>query len=86
MTSFSLRAGEPFFTTGRLAFGNSLPDGTRQIVLTGEAGTRYLIEKRIVPNNWVPFRTLTNTTGTATFSDTNQNSQAVQFYRARILD
>ena len=55
-------------------------------MLTGEAGTRYLIEKRIVPNNWVPFRTLTNTTGSTTFSDTNQNNQAVQFYRARILD
>ena len=86
MNSFSLRAGEPLFSTGRLAMGNALPDGTHSIVLTGEPKARYLIEKRQGENTWVPFLTLTNLTGTSTFSDPAQNQQSLQFYRARILD
>jgi hypothetical protein len=86
MKSFSLRAGEPLFTTGRLSVGDALPDGTHQMILTGEQNARYLIEKRIVPNTWTPFLTLTNITGTAVFSDPTQSQEAVQFYRARILD
>jgi hypothetical protein len=86
MNSFSLRAGEPLFITGRLAVGDALPDGTHQMILTGEPNARYLIEKRTVPNIWVPFLTLTNITGTAVFADPSQTQQTVQFYRARILD
>ena len=56
------------------------------MILTGEVNARYLIEKRIVPNTWVPFLTLTNVTGTAVFSDPSQSQETVQFYRARILD
>jgi len=86
MHSFTLRAGEPFFITGLLGVGDRLPDGTQQFILTGEAGVRYLIEKLLPPNNWVPLLTLTNATSTAIFTDPQQNQNAVQLYRARILD
>ena len=68
MQSFSLRAGEPFFITGRLSIGERLPDKTQQFILTGEAGARYLVETRLPPNNWAPFLILTNTTGMTTFT------------------
>jgi hypothetical protein len=86
MQSFNLRAGEPFFITGRLSVGDKLPGGDRQFVLTGDAGFRYLIEKRLPPHDWVPLMTVTNTTGTVTFTDPEQRDRQVQFYRARILD
>jgi hypothetical protein len=84
--SFSLRAGEPFFITGRLSVGEPLPNGTREFILTGDAGFRYLIEKRFPPNNWSPLLTVTNTTGSVVFTDPEATAHAVQFYRARILD
>ena len=84
--SFSLRAGEPFFITGRLSAGEQLPGGDRQFVLTGDAGFRYLIEKRLPPQNWVPLLTVTNTTGSVVFTDPEAKDRPVQFYRARILD
>jgi len=86
MQSFSLRAGKPFFITGKLSVGEKLPDGTFQLILTGEAGARYLIEKRFPPNNWTPFLTVTNATGTVLFTDPAQQQHTVQFYRSRILD
>lgn len=85
-TSFSLRAGEPFFVAGHLAAGDRLPDGTPQYVLTGEVGGRYLVEARQPPNSWVPLLILTNTTGASVFSNTNPTSGTIQFYRARLLD
>jgi hypothetical protein len=84
--SFSLRVGDPFFVTGRLSPGETLPDGTQQFVLMGQRAGRYLIESQQPPNNWVPFLVLTNTTGTSVFTDTNQSSGSVHFYRARLLD
>ena len=84
--SFNLRAGEPFFITGRLSAGDLLPGGDRQLILTGDAGFRYLIEKRLPPLNWVPLLTVTNTTGSVVFTDPEAKDRPVQFYRARILD
>ena len=84
--SFSLRAGEPFFITGRLSAGDPLPGGDRQLILVGDAGFRYLIEKRLPPQNWVPFLTVTNATGSVVFIDPEARNHPVQFYRARILD
>jgi hypothetical protein len=87
MHSFSLRAGEPFFITGRLSLGDTLPDGTQQFLLSGEPNARYLIEKQLPPNNWIPFLTLTNGAGASiSFSDPSQTQNAVQLYRARLLD
>jgi len=84
--SFSLRAGEPFFISGRLSVGETLTNGTQQFILVGERAARYLIETRQPPNNWVPLLILTNATGTAVFTDTNQLYNSIQLYRARLLD
>lgn len=84
--SFSLRAGEPFFVTGRLSVGEQLPGGDRQFVLIGDPGFRYLVEKRLPRRDWVPLLTVTNTTGSVVFSDPEAKDRPLQFYRARILD
>lgn len=81
---FSLRSGNALFTTGRLERGVRLPSGEYQWNVIGNAGFRYLVEKRMPPNNWFPLFTLTNITGTVTFTDPGNASAA--FYRARILD
>lgn len=86
MRSLSLRAGEPFFITGRLGVADRLPDGTQQFILTGEAGGRYLIEKLTPPSTWVPFLILTNSAATSVFTDSAPPKQTLQLYRARILD
>lgn len=86
MPGFSLRAGLPFFFTGRLAIGDPLPDGTPQMLLYGQPGFRYLIEKQSPPNNWLPFLVVTNVTGTVVFPRAEPASDAVEFYRSRMLD
>jgi hypothetical protein len=82
--TFNLRSGNALFTTGSLQRGARLPSGSYQWLLTGNPGFRYLVEKRTPPNNWSPLLTLTNVTGTVTFTDPGNASAA--FYRARILD
>lgn len=83
---FSLRVGQPFFVAGVLGIGEAEPGQPLQFTLMGEVGARYLIEKRQIPNNWVPFLILTNTTGTTIWSDPSQTNSPTQIYRARILD
>ena len=85
-TSFSLRAGEPFFRAGVLNVGQVTPGGLAQFTLSGQSGSRYLIETKQPPNNWVPYLVLTNSAGTSVFTDTNQAGSPIQFYRARLLD
>lgn len=84
--SFSMRLGQPFFQAGRLGIGQPQLGQPPQFTLTGEAGARYLVEKRQMPNSWAPFLILTNTTGTVVFSDQSQTNATMQIYRARILD
>lgn len=84
-TPFNLRAGEPFFRAGVLSAGLPTSEGAVDFTLLGQTGARYLIETKQPPNNWVPFRILTNVVGQAVFTDTNL-SGAMQFYRARLLD
>jgi len=86
MRSFSLRTGLPLFTTGKLVSEGLLPDGTPQWTLIGEAGFRYLVEKRQPPHDWEPLLILTNTTGRVTFSDPDAANRVLSFYRSRILD
>jgi hypothetical protein len=86
MRSFSLRTGLPLFTTGQLVAAGRLPDGTREWTLIGEAGFRYLVEKRQPPHDWEPLIILTNTTGRVTFSDPDAPNRPLNFYRSRILD
>ena len=83
---FNLRTGLPFFYTGRLAIGDALPDGTPQMILFGQTGFRYLIEKQSPPNNWLPFMVVTNVTGTVIFPRAEPAPDAVEFYRSRMLD
>jgi hypothetical protein len=83
--SFSLRAGLPGFTTGRISFGSKTPEAIEWI-LTGAAGYTYLVEKVSLPNHWAPLIVLSNATGVATFTDPEQQSSSVKFYRARMLD
>jgi len=84
--SFRLRAGELFFVAGLLKADDRLPDGTRQYILMGESGARYLIETRQPPNNWLPMLIFTNDTGTTVFTDPEPPDRPVRFYRARLLD
>lgn len=69
MQSYSLRLGQPFFVAGLFGIGEAQLGQPPRFTLSGEAGARYLIEKRQMQNNWVPFLILTNTTGTAIFCD-----------------
>ena len=52
----------------------------------GSPGFRYLVEKRVPPQNWFPLLVLTNTTGTVLFSDPDAQNASVNFYRSRMLD
>lgn len=86
MASFSLNAGFPLFTTGKVEV-NARGDGQSiEWKLTGAAGARYLIERRTPPQNWAPLMVVTNTSGTVLFSDTNQTEGSASFYRSRMLD
>ncbi|MBI1178748.1 hypothetical protein GC207_15050 [bacterium] len=84
--SFSLQDGLPLFTTGLLSFSAHSPNGGVEWELQGEAGFRYLIERRTPPNTWDPFLIITNTSGVTQFEDPLGSQGAVRFYRARILD
>ncbi len=87
MISFGLRGGEPLFSTGKLQVENRLPRGQIVLTLTGEAGFRYLVEKKRPPHNWFPLLVLTNMLGTTTFADPEANGgSTLNFYRSRILD
>lgn len=84
LSSFSLRSGNALFTTGALTRGERLRHGEFEWILTGLAGSRYLVEKRMPPNYWLPLMVVTNNLGDVTFTDSGNASAA--FYRARILD
>jgi hypothetical protein len=84
--SFSLQHGLPLFTTGHLSLGRHLPAGGFEWELQGEAGFRYLVERRNPPNNWEPFLIVTNDIGVVRFEDPLGSVGALRFYRARMLD
>jgi hypothetical protein len=86
LTSFSLQAGLPGFTTGRLQLQQQLPNGQAVWSLQGESGFRYLVEQTAEPNQlvWRPYLLLTNSSGNTSF--TVDPSSENTFFRARILD
>jgi hypothetical protein len=84
--SFSLRAGTPFLTTGKIEVNARHPGGLIEWKLTGAAGFTYLIEKQTPPHDWAPLLIITNTTGTVLFTDTNAGPASANFYRSRMLD
>ena len=86
LSSFHLRAGLPAFTTGHIELVQVQPDGGAIWNLIGEPGFLYLVEKRILPHNWVPLVILTNITGTVQFTDPDKSNSSVKFYRSRMLD
>jgi len=86
LTSFHLRAGLNAFTTGRIQLTQVQPGGGVVWNLIGEPGIRYLVEKRILPHDWVPLLILTNTTGTVQFTDPDKSNASAKFYRSRMLD
>ncbi len=83
---FSLQAGRPLFTTGRIEFHQWIGPGQPEWRLTGEAGFFYSIERREPGNYWVPFLLLENPTGEVVFTDPGATGLNLRFYRSRIVD
>lgn len=86
LRSFSLQAGLPQLTTGKITFAGREPGGIVVWSHTGEPGFRYLIEKSIQGFDWHPYLVITNVTSSATFTDSANSGSSVTFYRSRILD
>jgi hypothetical protein len=86
LQSFSLQAGLPQFTAGRIDPGGIGPTGLLIWSLVGQAGCRYSIERSLGDFVWRPWLVLTNLTGTVTFDDPTPLPVPNAFYRARILD
>jgi hypothetical protein len=86
LQSFALTAGLPERATGRIEVG--VRHGSDPITwnLIGGSGMRYLVEKKLPPENWVPLLVLTNFTGVVSFIDPDPANASVKFYRARLLD
>ncbi len=83
--SFSLRAGQPGFTAGRIDPVSVQPDGSVVWRLTGGAGFRYLLEQRIAGANWQPIEVFNDFPGSVTFTTPLLPEEAALF-RARLLD
>ena len=86
LTSFSLQAGLPDFTVGRIDLVDRNHQGEALWSLTGAAGSRYVVEKAGADMVWRPLQVITNLTGVVTFTDPDSTSGREIFYRARILD
>jgi len=83
LSSFHLQAGLPEFNVGRIEFVGQTA-GLGVWSLQGAAGFQYVVEKSVSDFVWRPLLVLTNTSGTATFSDPVSSTNV--FYRARIID
>ena len=70
---------------GRVQAGLLTPAGALSLVLRGVTGASYQIEVSADLRSWVPFCTLTNSTGRIEFSDPQAASHPARFYRARLL-
>jgi hypothetical protein len=88
LPSFSLQAGLPYCSTGKINLLQREADGTILWALQGEPGSRYVVEKCIPSedNVWQPLTVLTNQTGTVFFGDAFKQDAKLVFLRARILD
>ncbi|MBI5775092.1 MAG: hypothetical protein HZA89_15315 [Verrucomicrobia bacterium] len=84
--SFSLEAGSPLYASAKLDPGQVTPEGGVELLVTGEVGTRYLIEySPLSPPSWMPLMVVTNQTGTVSFVDANAATNSARIYRAQIL-
>jgi hypothetical protein len=86
LESFSLQAGLPRFTVGRIDLLERQPGGMVVWSHRGEPGFRYVIEKSSHGFEWQPHLVITNVTSTVPFTDDASSGSAVTFYRSRILD
>jgi hypothetical protein len=84
--SFNLRTQLPGFSTGRIEVNAVSPEGMVEWRLVGEAGFRFLVERRNQSNTWLPMVIVTNSTGVCFFTDPDQFNADAQMYRSRILD
>ena len=60
-----------------------LPDGRISLVVTGEPGYPFWVERSSDFSLWQAFTNLPNPTGTATFTDASASNRNAGFYRAR---
>jgi hypothetical protein len=65
----------------RLA-GTFLPDGAFELMLTGEVGKVYAIERSETLNAWLPLGLVTNTAPTTAFVDRSTAGVNTRYYRA----
>jgi hypothetical protein len=59
-------------------------DGAFAFTLSGDAGCNYTIEVSTNLVDWTPFRTLSNATGQADFTDSASSNSTSRFYRAQL--
>jgi len=57
-------------------------DGSFQLLIQGDIGQTYEIDASTDLQHWVPLSTLTNNTGTVSFSDNGASNYSQRFYRA----
>jgi Immunoglobulin domain/Immunoglobulin I-set domain len=75
----------PTPTTPKFAGINFTSTGQIQLQLSGKIGSSYAIDISSNLIDWVQLTTLTNTTGTAQFTDTSATNHPQGYYRARLL-
>ncbi len=82
---FQLRSGLPSFSVGRIDAEPSAQPGWIRFRLTGAAGFRYLLERRVDGANWVPVEVFDPFDGEVVFEIPANEASSVLF-RARILN
>ena len=85
LESFSLQAGQPGFTAGRIEAVRIETDGTVVWRLTGAAGFRYLLEEQSGSRRWIPRERFIPLSSPTLFT-TPPHSDGLILYRARVLD
>ena len=60
-----------------------LPDGRMTLVITGEPGHAYAVDRSTNFANWQQITNLMNASGTSAFTDPGATNSAAGFYRAR---
>lgn len=88
LQSFNLQAGLPYLQVATVTFVGRQPGNTIIWAVNGQTNSVYSVEKSENENklDWRPYTVVTNSTGTATFSDTANSASKVVLYRARLLD
>jgi hypothetical protein len=67
-----------------LGLASSQSNGSLQLLIQGDIGQTYEIDASTDLEHWVPLSTLTNSTGTVSFSDSGASNYSQRFYRAQL--